>query len=403
MLVLATARDEVRRPALDAVGALYLPARVVASAADLLRAIAAPTTRLVLVDPELPGVRAEQVADLAAAMDDPPVVKSLGRALGPIPRLPFTAAALSRAARGAGRAAALDDDLRAALRGAGVASRPAEALARLGSSGLPVRLVGERGTGKARIARALHALTAAGPFVALAPESDWHPAGAPGTLYLEDAHRRPAVLGLAEAAADAGWNVVAGTRDPTAHAELRWATLVLPPLRERPADLRQLCESYLATHARRLGGRAPQLDRALWSLVLAHRWPGNQRELEGFVVQLLVAVDRDAIRVRDLPRALDDQLRSRAATEEEALVSFEALAEARLQPVVSAWVPGGEPSLHSVVVDGCERALLRLALARTHGSRKGAAQLLGLARNTLAAKVARLGLGISAAGKTAPG
>lgn len=114
-------------------------------------------------------------------------------------------------------------------------------------------------------------------------------------------------------------------------------------------------------------------------------------------------MDRDAIRVRDLPRALDDQLRSRAATEEEALVSFEALAEARLQPVVSAWVPGGEPSLHSVVVDGCERALLRLALARTHGSRKGAAQLLGLARNTLAAKVARLGLGISAAGKTAPG
>lgn len=44
------------------------------------------------------------------------------------------------------------------------------------------------------------------------------------------------------------------------------------------------------------------------------------------------------------------------------------------------------------MIDAAERALLRLVLARTKGNRKAAAQLLGLARNTLQTHLLRLGV-----------
>ena len=54
--------------------------------------------------------------------------------------------------------------------------------------------------------------------------------------------------------------------------------------------------------------------------------------------------------------------------------------------------PGAALDLHTLVVESTERALLRLVLTRTAGNQKAAAQMLGLARNTLHAKALHLGL-----------
>ncbi len=54
----------------------------------------------------------------------------------------------------------------------------------------------------------------------------------------------------------------------------------MPPLRDRPEDLPELCNVLLARLTERTGYAAPTLTRAALSKLLGHSWPGNVRELE---------------------------------------------------------------------------------------------------------------------------
>ena len=74
------------------------------------------------------------------------------------------------------------------------------------------------------------------------------------------------------------------------------------------------------------------------------------------------------------------------------IAGFEDAAEERLREVVGQYTPGPGTTLHGLVMDSAERALLRLALGRTGGNRKASAALLGIARNTLASRSRALGL-----------
>lgn len=68
-------------------------------------------------------------------------------------------------------------------------------------------------------------------------------------------------------------------------AERLWQLLapgqvLVPPLREHPADLLPLARHFLLQHAERLGRAPPPLTAADEAALLAYRWPGNIRELE---------------------------------------------------------------------------------------------------------------------------
>jgi DNA-binding NtrC family response regulator len=210
-------------------------------------------------------------------------------------------------------------------------------------------------------------------------------------VYVESAHRREDLRALVAIARDAGWHFAAGTRLDDALPGIKWDRLLLPPLRERPDDLRALAGWYLEVHTRRLGLPKRAFDRGMWALLHAHRWPGNHRELEMFVIQVLGRVDQPMVRGAALPADLRALLSPHAEAERE-VESFEEMARVRLQPVVRAYTPGPSGTLHELVVRSAERALLQLVLARTQGNRKAAAALLGLARNTLQARIRVLGL-----------
>ena len=55
--------------------------------------------------------------------------------------------------------------------------------------------------------------------------------------------------------------------------------LPVPPLRERPEDLRALIPHFLQRYGRE-GGMRPDLAEEVWPLLLGHRGPGTVRELE---------------------------------------------------------------------------------------------------------------------------
>ncbi|MCL4850159.1 MAG: sigma-54 dependent transcriptional regulator [Bryobacteraceae bacterium] len=74
----------------------------------------------------------------------------------------------------------------------------------------------------------------------------------------------------------------------------------LPPLRERPSDIRRLARFFLERSAKELGKSALALSPEAESVLMAYAWPGNVRELENTMERLAILYD-DVIEPDDLP------------------------------------------------------------------------------------------------------
>ena len=83
-------------------------------------------------------------------------------------------------------------------------------------------------------------------------------------------------------------------------ALLQQGELLLPALRERPGDILPLAEYFLGVYADRLDLPLPELSEAAQDALLAHRWPGNTRELENVLHFALLVGQGGVIEVGDL-------------------------------------------------------------------------------------------------------
>ncbi len=142
--------------------------------------------------------------------------------------------------------------------------------------------------------------------------------------------------------------------------------MLLPPLRERLADIVPLAEHFLALAA----GDAPprRLAASAASALLAHSWPGNVRELQNVMQRVTALVRRPVIDANDL-----------------------GFLEVRPQPSED-WLSG---ELDAAVAR-LETAMIRRALAAAGGNRTEAARRLGIHRQLLHVKLRRYGLEPSA-------
>jgi two-component system NtrC family response regulator len=270
-----------------------------------------------------------------------------------------------------------------------------------------VLLLGESGTGKDVLARALHALSprAQRPYVALncaaIPEAlleselFGHEKGAftgairqtigkvelahRGTLFLDEIGDLPPGLqakllrflqdrviervgGRHQIAVDV--RIVAATNQDLAARirdnrfredlfyRLNEVRIEVPPLRARPGDVPLLLEHFVARFAREHGRAIRGLAPDAVDAVLAHDWPGNVRELENRAKRAVVMADGTLLSAADLDLAPPP-----AAAPEE----FD-LRRAR---------------------DRADREAIRRALLREQGNVSRAARLLGVSRPTL--------------------
>jgi two-component system NtrC family response regulator len=78
----------------------------------------------------------------------------------------------------------------------------------------------------------------------------------------------------------------------------------LPPLRERREDIPLLACHLLARVRERTGKAVRTLSAAALTLLQQHDWPGNVRQLEGVVERAMIACDGDTIEPRHLPRSV---------------------------------------------------------------------------------------------------
>jgi DNA-binding NtrC family response regulator len=281
---------------------------------------------------------------------------------------------------------------------------PIPAQARLAAaSRCPVSLIGERGTGKQWLARAIHHASDRRllPFIPLdcdhlpppalrgilhGPLGLDHPYWG-GTLYLRDPAALPRELQaeLADRLADlpdAAPRIMAGfPADPADDirsgrlaeqlpAALTVLTIRLPPLRERLAGMPQLVESTLRRVSGAVGRPAAGLTPEAWECVRSYRWPGNLRELHATLRAAAERTAAERIDTADLPLAVR-----------------QAKLAAEAPPRPTGELPGLDAVLEQV-----ERRMIELALKRAGGNQSKAAEMLGVWRPRLIRRIKALGI-----------
>ncbi len=320
-------------------------------------------------------------------------------------------------------------------------------LARLTQTDLTVMINGESGTGKELVAQVLHnhGKRRDGPFVAInmaaipreliESELFGHEKGAftgaqartqgrfeqaeGGTLFLDEIGDMPleAQTRLLRVLQQGEYTIVGGRtpiktnvriiaathRDLKAQIQqglfredlyyrLNVVPMRLPPLRERLEDIGDLVRHFLRTAAREgLGHRS--IETSAIELLKTHMWPGNVRELENFVRRLAALHPEDTLTAHMVEHELASTRPTTIAEPSDEQKNFNEIIEEYLTGYFAQF--GEElppPGLHERIIRDVERPLITAALTATSGNQIKAAELLGLNRNTLRARIRLLNI-----------
>jgi transcriptional regulator with GAF, ATPase, and Fis domain len=89
--------------------------------------------------------------------------------------------------------------------------------------------------------------------------------------------------------------------------------IIIPPLRERAEDIPLLVEHFLQAYGRQHQVATPELTPGAMDMLVAHRWPGNIRELKNVIERIVLRSDGAAIRPTDLPQEVTGVVKERVA------------------------------------------------------------------------------------------
>ena len=297
-------------------------------------------------------------------------------------------------------------------------------VAKVATTDSTVLILGETGTGKEMIARAIHRRSkranrafirvncAAIPPTLIASELFGHEKGAftgasqrrlgrfeladGGTLFLDEIGELPAETqsALLRVLQEREFERVGGTQSVSVDARVLSATnrdlraavdagtfrqdlfyrlnvfpIQMPSLRERADDIPLLVEYLIDRYAKKAGKKIRSIDKNTLALFQNYNWPGNIRELQNVVERAVVLCDGDVFVVD--PTWLKRELPDESSKSQSLSKGLGRLDENK------------------------EKELIETALAQTGGrvsGPSGAAALLGVPRQTLESKIANLGI-----------
>jgi transcriptional regulator with PAS, ATPase and Fis domain len=179
--------------------------------------------------------------------------------------------------------------------------------------------------------------------------------------------------------------IAAGRFRDDLYYRLNVMPIYLPPLRERREDIPALARYFLERLSEEHRRDAPDLTPQVLQLLLAHDWPGNVRELENYMERAIVLSRGRPVITPDLlaPPGRGEQrwrpLRARGQGND-----LEGLVRQLVRLGIQT-LPKGH--LHDHVVGTVERELIEQVLGDCGGVRIKAAEHLGINRNTLHKKV----------------
>jgi len=322
-----------------------------------------------------------------------------------------------------------------------------KAIGRVASLDVPVLLQGESGTGKELVARAIyqHSRRSQGPFLAvncaampeglLESELFGHEKGSftgadrrrigifeqadKGTLFLDEigdmnlatqpkllrllAEQRFERVGgeetirtdvrvIAATNQDLERKVAAGEFRSDLLYRLKVYTIDLPPLRNRKDDLSLLVSHFLKVLNRDFHKRVTSIAPEALRVLQAHSWPGNVRELQSAIKHAYVQSSGEVITLECLPPYLREESRESSVVKSGRVDSV--AENLRVEEMIGELIRRGESDIYAKVTSAVDRVVLQTVLRHVKGNQMQAAEMLGISRTTLRAKMRSLGLAI---------
>lgn len=283
-------------------------------------------------------------------------------------------------------------------------------ISRVMNTDFPILLMGEAGTGKELVARAIHSLGKRKnqPFIMLSPDGSEADIGlamrdlGDGVLYIDEVgdispagqERLLAILrqlGGAQLITATRHNlnqlVEDGAFRPDLFYKLSVLEIGLPSIKERREDIPELAKAFIA-RSHEMGAPARTIDPAALDLLSSYAWPGNVRQLENLVTRLSVFCADPQIGVKDVELVLQDTAPQLGAEQGSFDSGIQNLVNQYLMSeMVAASTSNDSGKIHQRAIEAIERPLIDLALSVTSGNKVRAANLLGVNRNTLRAKM----------------
>lgn len=312
-------------------------------------------------------------------------------------------------------------------------------IGRIAPTSVPVLILGETGTGKELVARAIydHSQRAGRPFLAInaaaLPESlleselFGHERGAftgaerrrvgrfqqadGGTLYLDEIGDLPLVTQakLLRVLQDGTFQMVGGTEELRVNVRLITAThrdleeivargegfredlffrlsgaiLRVPPLRDRPEDIPELVQHFVRRHSTDAGVTDPMIRTDAIRWLQSQPWPGNVRQLENTIRQALVLARPLVVGVEHVQRAVTTATSAPGIRDHSRKYIADLLDQARRGIVTNA---------HARMVSELEAELFSQAIELAGGNQAQVARWLGVTRLKVREKLRELGL-----------
>jgi DNA-binding NtrC family response regulator len=322
---------------------------------------------------------------------------------------------------------------------------------KLGKCRWPALLLGETGTGKELVARAIHDINPNGPFVTVDCSSMVGPlmeselfghmkgsftgavnnkmglieAANNGTAFFDEIGELPLDLQakllrvlqdkefrpvgslttkrsdfriIAATNRDLAKEVEKGTFRRDLYFRLNVINIRLSPLRERREDIPTLIHHFLT----KIGAHCSVTAEAL-EVMLSYDWPGNVRELENCVQHMVAINSGPLLHVADLPSNLQNHLSQKKAQYLTAAAggqgipvisqsnanqpNVQQISNANSESPASDAPAARQPAVTIIPLMELERRAILNALEYTRGDRAVAAHLLGIGRTTLYRKL----------------
>jgi len=309
-------------------------------------------------------------------------------------------------------------------------------------SNASVLLLGETGTGKELIAKAIHQLSSrgSGPFVrvncgalseslleselfghvrgaftgAIANRTGRFEAAHTGTIFLDEINSTTPKLQVKllrvlqerefERVGDTQTIrvdtrvIAASNRDLMAEVEaerfredlyyrLNVVPIHLPPLRDRPEDIPELVGHFLAIYNEENDRYVAHIAAKALEALQSYHWPGNVRELQNYVERAVVMAAGDELTEDLLPELLKSgsAQRSRSAPADLETLTYDLVQQGL------ATAGSQEDNLHAKIVNRVERELISQVMTACDSVQTKAATKLGINRNTLHKKLKEYG------------
>ena len=141
--------------------------------------------------------------------------------------------------------------------------------------------------------------------------------------------------------------------------------IFLPPLRERGNDIILLADHFVLKYSKELKKPVKRITNAVIEAFLSHPWPGNVRELENCIERAVLLARGQSIEMMHLPPSL--QIKGHDD-------------------------PGKDPGKLGAVIGAQERSMIIEALKEARGNQSQAARLLGTTKRIVQYKIRKLGI-----------